>query len=76
MASLAKPQAPGLCQPPELTGITLGGRSQAHCARGAFCLLTLGGAPPPSLCFIPDLRLICSQCLLTGFQSMFIAKKI
>lgn len=76
MAGLTKPPAPGLCQPPELTEITLGGRFQAHCARGAFCLLTLGDVPPPSLCFIPDLRLICSQWLLTGFQSMFIAKEI
>lgn len=67
------PQAPGLCRSPELTRITLGGRSHAHCARAAFCLLTLRDVPPPSLCSILDLRHICSHWLLTDFQSVFIA---
>lgn len=72
MAGLAP--APGLCLSPELTQITLGGRSHGHCARAAFCLLTLGDVPPPSLCFILHLRRICSHWLLTGFQSVFIAR--
>lgn len=59
---------------PELTWATLGGRSHGHYARAAFCLLTLGDVPPPSLCFILHLRYICSHWLLTGFQSMFIAR--
>lgn len=58
---------------PGLTQTTLGGRSHGHYARAAFCLLTLGDVPPPSLCFTLHLRHICSQWLLTGFQSMFIA---
>lgn len=66
--------APGLCLSPELTQITLGGRSHGHYARAALCLLTLGDVPPPSLCFILHLRHICSHWLLTGFQSMFIAR--
>ena len=59
---------------PEVTRIPVGGRSHGHYARAAFCLLTLGDVPPPSLCSILDLRSICSHRLLTGFQSMFIAR--